>query len=42
MSRQYRAPFAFTGGTIGHVTVDLSGEPYQDLERKLAVAFAKD
>ncbi|MED5812737.1 arylsulfatase [Mycolicibacterium sp. 050232] len=42
VSRQYRAPFAFTGGTIGQVTVDLSGEPYQDLERELAVAFTKD
>ncbi len=32
VSQQYRAPFAFGGGTIGQVTVDLSGEPYRDLE----------
>ncbi|MDT0270927.1 hypothetical protein RM844_32135, partial [Streptomyces sp. DSM 44915] len=37
-----RAPFAFGGGTIGQVTVDLSGEPYRDLEGELAVAFSKD
>ncbi|CQD06948.1 arylsulfatase [Mycolicibacterium conceptionense] len=42
VSQRYRTPFAFTGGAIGQVTVDLSGEPYQDLERELAAAFAKD
>jgi hypothetical protein len=42
VSRAYKAPFAFTGGTIEHVTVDLSGEPYEKLESALALAFAKD
>ena len=32
------APFTFTGGTIDRVVVDVSGEPYVDLERE-AVAM---
>ena len=27
-------PFRFTGGTIKRVAVDVSGEPYIDLERE--------
>jgi arylsulfatase len=27
-------PWRFTGGTIGRVAVDVSGEPYLDLERQ--------
>ena len=27
-------PYAFTGGTINRVAVDVSGEPYVDLERQ--------
>ncbi|MBO0678921.1 arylsulfatase [Mycolicibacterium sp. S2-37] len=42
VSRAYRAPFAFTGGTIALVTFDVSGKPYVDLERDFARAFAKD
>ncbi|ORB59417.1 arylsulfatase [Mycobacteroides saopaulense] len=42
VSSQYKAPYAFTGGTIAQVVVDISGEPYEDLEKKLAIAFAKD
>ncbi|WP_099021848.1 arylsulfatase [Mycolicibacterium palauense] len=38
----YRAPFAFTGGTIAQVVVDVSGMPYVDAERALAAAFARD
>jgi arylsulfatase len=38
----YRAPFPFTGGTIARAVVDISGEPYLDVERELARAFAKD
>ncbi len=30
MSRAYKAPFAFTGGTIAKVNVDVSGKPYAD------------
>ena len=29
-----RAPYAFTGGTLNRVAVDVSGEPYVDLERQ--------
>ncbi|MBV8346745.1 MAG: arylsulfatase, partial [Mycolicibacterium sp.] len=42
VSRAYKAPFAFTGGTIAQVVVDVSGEPYENLEKELALAFAKD
>jgi arylsulfatase len=42
VSRAYKAPFAFTGGTIAQVNVDVSGQPYVDLEREFARAFAKD
>ncbi len=28
------APYAFTGGTINRVAVDVSGQPYVDLERE--------
>jgi hypothetical protein len=28
------APYAFTGGTIRQVAVDVSGEPYVDMERQ--------
>ena len=27
-------PYAFTGGTINRIAVDVSGEPYVDLERQ--------
>ena len=42
VSRAYKAPFAFTGGTIALVNIDISGKPYVDLEREFARAFAKD
>ena len=42
VSRDYKAPFPFTGGTIEEVTVDISGKPYVDLEQEFARAFAKD
>ena len=42
VSRSYEAPFAFTGGVITKVVVDVSGEPYTDTERQLSVAFARD
>ena len=42
VSRRYKAPFRFTGGTIAQVTVDISGRPYEDLERELALAFSRD
>ena len=42
VSSRYKAPFAFTGGTIAQVTVDLSGRPYEDVESQLALAFSRD
>jgi arylsulfatase len=42
VSSRYKAPFAFTGGTIAQVTVDLSDRPYEDLEKELALAFSRD
>ncbi|SHP15329.1 Arylsulfatase [Mycobacteroides abscessus subsp. abscessus] len=42
VSSDYPAPYPFTGGTITQVVVDISGEPYENLEKKLAIVFAKD
>jgi arylsulfatase len=42
VSSSYKAPYAFSGGTIGQVVVDVSGKPYEDVEKELALAFAKD
>jgi arylsulfatase len=42
VSAAYKPPFAFTGGTIVQVVVDVSAEPYEKLEKDLALAFAKD
>ncbi|SLG30133.1 Arylsulfatase [Mycobacteroides abscessus subsp. abscessus] len=42
VSSDYPARYPFTGGTIAQVVVDISGEPYANLEKKLAIVFAKD
>jgi hypothetical protein len=42
VSSCYKGPYAFTGGTINQVVVDISGKPYEDAEKELALAFAKD
>ena len=36
------APWAFTGGTIKRVAVDVSGEPYVDLEREAVAMMARE
>src|SRR4051812_29015331 len=36
------APFRFTGGTISRVAVDVSGEPYVDLEREAVAMMARE
>ncbi|MGE7434540.1 arylsulfatase [Kitasatospora sp. NPDC001175] len=36
------APWAFTGGTLKRVAVDLSGEAYVDLEREAAAMLSRD
>jgi arylsulfatase A-like enzyme len=35
-------PWAFTGGTLRTVAVDVSGEPYVDLEREAAAMLARE
>ena len=35
-------PWGLTGGTIKNVTVDVSGEAYQDLELEMAAMFNRD
>ncbi len=35
-------PWAFTGGTIRRVAVDVSGEPYVDLEREAAAMLMRE
>jgi arylsulfatase len=42
VSASYQAPFEFAGGTITKVVVDVSGAPYVDAEKQIALAFAKD
>ncbi|WP_433522306.1 arylsulfatase [Nocardia pseudovaccinii] len=36
------APWAFTGGTLYRVAVDVSGEPYVDLEREAAAMLSRE
>jgi arylsulfatase A-like enzyme len=36
------SPWAFTGGTLHRVAVDVSGEPFVDLEREAAALFARE
>src|SRR5262249_9100841 len=36
------APYRFTGGTIHRVAVDVSGEPYLDLERQAEAMLARE
>ena len=35
-------PCSFTGGTIHRVAVDVSGQPYLDLEREAAAMLARE
>jgi hypothetical protein len=35
-------PYAFTGGTIDRVAVDVSGEPYMDLEPEAALMIMRE
>ncbi|HEY9854980.1 MAG TPA: arylsulfatase [Stenomitos sp.] len=42
ISDDYASPFAFKGGTIRRVVVDVSGEPYRDFDKELAAALSRD
>jgi hypothetical protein len=35
-------PYRFTGGTINRVAIDVSGEPYVDLEREAALMLMRE
>lgn len=36
------APYRFTGGTINRVAVDVSGEPFVDMEREAAAMLSRE
>jgi arylsulfatase len=36
------SPWAFTGGTLHRVAIDVSGEPYLNLEREAAAMLARE
>ncbi len=36
------SPYAFTGGTINRVAIDVSGDPYLDLEREAALMLMRE
>ena len=38
----YESPFAFAGGTIRDVTVDVSGDAYVDMELEALAAMKRD
>ncbi|MER6418230.1 sulfatase-like hydrolase/transferase [Streptomyces sp. NPDC001137] len=42
VSADYDPPFHFLGGTIRRVLVDVSGQPFADLEKEAAGAFMRD
>lgn len=42
VSPDYAAPFAFTGGTIDRVVIDVSGEYYVDHEKEVAAWIMRD
>jgi hypothetical protein len=41
VSDEYQAPSPFTGGTINSVTINVSGEPYADLEKEGRAMFSR-
>ncbi|MFD8589836.1 sulfatase-like hydrolase/transferase [Streptomyces sp. NPDC059637] len=42
VSSDYDSPFEFLGGTIREVVVDVSGEPFVDLEKEFIAMFHRD
>ncbi|MBD3317070.1 MAG: sulfatase-like hydrolase/transferase [Chitinivibrionales bacterium] len=42
VSDDYESPFPFRGGTIKLVTIDVSGEPYRDMEKELRGMLMRD
>jgi arylsulfatase A-like enzyme len=41
VSDEYEPPFRFTGGVINAVTINVSGEPYTDLEKDARAMFSR-
>jgi arylsulfatase A-like enzyme len=41
VSDDYKAPFRFTGGIINSVTINVSGEPYTDMEKEAQAMFSR-
>ena len=42
VSPDYQAPFAFTGGTVEGVVIDVSGDPYVDHEKEVQAWLTRD
>ena len=42
VSKEYGAPFAFTGGRIKVVDINIGDDAYIDLERDFAAGLARD
>ena len=44
ITRDYpgESPYWFTGGVIDRVAIDVSGEPYHDLEREAALMLMRE
>jgi arylsulfatase len=42
VSREYRAPFEFRGGTIERVSINLTGEHYVDAEAEAKAMLARE
>ena len=42
VSSDYESPYEFRGGVIKQVVVDVSGEPFRDLEKELQAMFRRD
>jgi arylsulfatase len=42
VTKEYKPPFALSGAQVAQVEVNVSGEPYADLEKEAWGAFARD
>jgi hypothetical protein len=42
VSREYKAPYRFKGGTIAQVEINVGDDRYVDLEREAAAMFARE
>jgi arylsulfatase A-like enzyme len=42
VSSEYKPPFAFSGGSVVKVVFDVAGDAYQDVEKAMAAAMARE